>query len=69
MVEIAAIGGVVLGYIVGRLTGRLRHPDIQDLIDIEATRRQADGIYRRGDDLTETEPVWHGVYRVREVVR
>jgi hypothetical protein len=55
--------GLLSGYIIG--TAGLRYQrtnEIQRLIDIEATKRKADGLYRKGDDLTETEPVesWAG---------
>ena len=62
--------GLLSGYIIG--TAGLRYQrtnEIQRLIDIEATKRKADGLYRKGDDLTETEPVESGVISTREVRR
>jgi hypothetical protein len=62
--------GLLSGYLIG--TAGLRYQrtnEIQRLIDIEATKRKADGLYRVGDDLTETEPVESGVISTREVRR
>jgi hypothetical protein len=62
--------GLLSGYLIG--TAGLRYQrtnEIQRLIDIEATKRKADGLYRKGDDLTETEPVESGVISTREVRR
>jgi hypothetical protein len=43
--------------------------DQQHLIDLEAVQRRADGIHRKGDELTEIEPHMEGVYQAREVKR
>jgi hypothetical protein len=62
--------GLLSGYIIG--TAGLRYQrtnEIQRLIDIEATKRKADGLYRKGDDLTETEPVESWAGDAREVRR
>lgn len=62
--------GIAAGYLIGSAGCRYQRNDsLQALIDIEATRRKADGIYRRGDLLTETEPVECGVIRTREIAR
>jgi len=62
--------GLLSGYLIG--TAGLRYQrtnEIQRLIDIEATKRKADGLYRRGDLMTETEPVESGVISTREISR
>lgn len=62
--------GIAAGYLIGSAGCRYQRNDsLQSLIDIEATRRKADGLYRRGDLLTETEPVECGVIRTRELSR
>jgi len=62
--------GLAAGYLIGSHSARYqRTSDLQALIDIEATKRRADGLCRRGDLLTEYEPAesWAGV--AREVQR
>lgn len=62
--------GLLSGYLIGSAGARYqRSRDLQRLIDLEAIQRKADGLYRRGDLLTETEPVECGVIRTREVTR
>jgi hypothetical protein len=58
------------GYMIGSAGARYqRKEDIQALIDLEAVQRRADGIHRKGDELTEIEPHMEGVYQAREVKR
>lgn len=62
--------GLLSGYLIGTSGTRYqRSRDLQALIDLEAVQRKADGLYRRGDDLTETEPVESGVISTREIGR
>lgn len=62
--------GIAAGYLIGSAGCRYQRNDsLQALINIEATKRKADGIYRRGDLLTETEPAECGVIRTREISR
>jgi hypothetical protein len=67
---IALAIGLATGYLIGSRSARYqRSHDLQALIDIEATKRKADGIHRKGDLLTEHEHLesWAGV--AREVAR
>lgn len=67
---IALAIGTAIGYLIGsRHTLRLLNRDIQALIDIEATKRRADGLCRRGDILTEYEPAESSAGVAREVSR
>ena len=62
--------GLLSGYLIGTSGARYqRSHDLQALIDIDATSRRADGIYRRGDLLTETEPLDSWAGNAREVQR
>ena len=64
------IVGLCAGYLLGSAGSRYSRSDnLQRLIDLEAVQRKADGLYRLGDDLTETEPVECGASRTREVTR
>jgi hypothetical protein len=67
---IALAIGLATGYLIGSRNARYqRSDDLQAMIDIEATKRRADGIHRKGDLLTEHERLesWAGV--AREVAR
>ena len=58
------------GYLIGSPSARYqRSHDLQALIDIEATKRRADGLHRRGDILTEYEPAESSAGVAREVLR
>ena len=62
--------GTAIGYLIGSHSARYqRSHDLQQLIDIEATSRRADGIHRRGDLLTEYERLESGAGFAREVLR
>jgi len=62
--------GLLSGYLIGSAGARYQRTDsLQRLIDLEAVQRKADGLYRRGDLMTETEPVECGVIRTREISR
>jgi hypothetical protein len=62
--------GLLSGYLIGSAGVRYqRNEDIQLLIDLEAAKRKEDGMYRIGDDTTETKPAECGVFRVREISR
>jgi len=62
--------GLAAGNLIGSPRARYqRSHDLQALIDIEATRRRADGIHRRGDILTEYEPAESSAGVAREVQR
>jgi hypothetical protein len=62
--------GLATGYLIGSRSARYqRTSDLQALIDIEATRRRADGLYRRGDLLTEYEPAESSAGVAREISR
>jgi hypothetical protein len=62
--------GLCIGYLIGSRGAQYqRTSDIQALIDIEATKRRADGMYRRGDILTEYEPTESSAGVAREVLR
>ena len=59
-----------LGYLLGSAGSRYqRSDDMQLLIELEAAKRKDDGMYRVGDDETETKPAECGVFRVREISR
>ena len=67
---IAIAIGLATGYLIGSRSARYqRSHDLQALIDIEATKRRADGIHRRGDLLTEYEPAESSAGVAREVLR
>jgi hypothetical protein len=67
---IALAIGTAIGYLIGSHSARYqRSHDLQALIDIEATKRRADGIHRRGDLLTEYEPAESSAGVAREVQR
>jgi hypothetical protein len=67
---IALVIGAALGYLIGSRSARYqRSHDLQALIDIEATKRRADGLNRRGDILTEYEPAESSAGVAREVLR
>ena len=62
--------GIAAGYVIGSSGSRYqRSRDLQALIDLESVQRKADGIYRRGDELTETEPLESWAGDAREVRR
>jgi hypothetical protein len=62
--------GLLSGYLIGSRSARYqRSHDLQALIDIEATKRRADGLSRRGDILTEYEPAESSAGVAREVQR
>jgi hypothetical protein len=62
--------GLAAGYLIGSTGARYqRSHDLQALIDIQATSRRADGLYRRGDILTEYEPAESSAGVAREVSR
>jgi hypothetical protein len=62
--------GLLSGYLIGSSGARYqRSHDLQALIDIDATNRRADGLYRRGDILTEYEPAESSAGVAREVQR
>jgi len=62
--------GLLSGYLIGSSGVRYQRTDsLQRLIDLEAVQRKADGLYRRGDLMTETEPVECGVIRTREIAQ
>jgi hypothetical protein len=64
------IMGLGAGYLIGSAGARYqRSHDLQALIDIEATKRRADGLYRRGDILTEYEPAESSAGVAREISR
>jgi hypothetical protein len=67
---IVLIIGLLSGYLLGSAGTRYqRSHDLQALIDIEATKRRADGLSRRGDILTEHEPDELSAGVAREVQR
>jgi hypothetical protein len=67
---IALAVGLSIGYLIGSHGTRYqRSHDLQALIDIEATRRIADGIRRRGDLWTEYEPAESSAGVAREISR
>lgn len=67
---IVLIIGICTGYLLGSASVRYqRSRDMQDLIDLEATSRRADGLYRRGDLLTEHEVAESSAGRSREITR
>ena len=67
---IALVIGTAIGYLVGSFGSRYqRSHDLQALIDMESTRRRADGIHRRGDLLTEYEPAESGAGFAKEIKR
>jgi hypothetical protein len=67
---IALIIGLSIGYLLGSAGSRYhRSDDMQLLIELEAAKRKENGMYRIGDDTTETKPAECGVFRVREVLR
>jgi hypothetical protein len=67
---IALIIGTAIGYLIGSRNARYqRSHDLQALIDIEATKRRADGIHRKGDLLTEYEPAESSAGVAREISR
>jgi hypothetical protein len=67
---IALAVGTAIGYLTGSHSARYqRSHDLQALIDIEATKRRADGIRRRGDLWTEYEPAESSAGVAREVSR
>jgi hypothetical protein len=67
---IALAIGLAAGYLIGSHSARYqRSHDLQALIDIEATKRRADGLYRRGDLLTEYEPAESSAGVAREIQR
>ena len=67
---IALAIGTAIGYLIGSHSARYqRSHDLQALIDIEATKRRADGLCRRGDILTEYEPAESSAGVAREVSR
>ena len=67
---IVFIIGLATGYLIGSRSARYqRTSDLQALIEIEATKRRADGIHRRGDLLTEYEPAESSAGVAREVQR
>jgi hypothetical protein len=62
--------GLAAGYLIGSHSARYqRTSDLQALIDQDATKRRADGLYRRGDLLTEYEPAESSAGVAREVSR
>ena len=62
--------GLAAGYLIGSHSARYqRTSDLQALIDIDATKRRADGLYRRGDLLTEYEPAESSAGVAREIKR
>lgn len=62
--------GLLSGYLIGSAGNRYqRSRDMQDLIDLEATSRRADGLYRKGDLLTEHEAAESSAGRSREIAR
>lgn len=62
--------GLLSGYLIGSSGARYqRSHELQALIDIEATKRRADGLSRRGDILTEYEPAESSAGVAREVLR
>ena len=62
--------GIAAGYLFGSAGCRYHRSDeLQRLIDIEATKRRADGIHRKGDLLTEYERAECAAGRSREVTR
>lgn len=61
--------GIAIGYIIGTYSARhAATKTIQHEIDIEALKRQADGIYRKGDAITEIEPVRDGILAIRTLI-
>ena len=62
--------GLLSGYLLGSAGTRYqRTDDIQRLIDIDASQRKADGVYRTGDDSTEYQRHESGAGKPREVAR
>jgi len=62
--------GIAAGYLIGSVGAKQqRNEDIQRLIDLEATSRRADGLYRRGDILTQYEAVESSAGVAREMLR
>ena len=62
--------GLSLGYLLGSAGSRYQRPsDLQALIDLDATKRRADGLSRRGDLWTEYEPAESAAGVAREVLR
>jgi len=67
---IVFIIGLAAGYLIGSHSARYqRSHDLQALIDQDATSRRADGLYRRGDILTEYEPAESSAGVARETQR
>ena len=67
---IVLIIGICTGYLIGSVGTRYqRTDDIQRLIDIDASQRKADGVYRTGDDSTEYQRHESGAGKPREVAR
>jgi hypothetical protein len=67
---IVFIIGLATGYLIGsRSTRYQRSHDLQQLIDIEATKRCAEGMHRRGDILTDYEPAESSAGVAREIKR
>jgi hypothetical protein len=62
--------GLLSGYLIGSVGARYhRTSDLQALIDQDATSRRADGLYRRGDILTQYEPAESSAGVARETKR
>ena len=62
--------GLAAGYLIGSRSARYqRTNDLQALIDQDATKRRADGLYRRGDLLAEYEPAESSAGVAREIKR
>ena len=62
--------GLATGYLIGSAGSRYQRPsDLQALIDLDATKRRADGLSRRGDLWTEYEPAESAAGVAREVLR
>lgn len=59
---------MVVSFWLGRMCGRHRPAvyNIQEQLDLNQIRRQADGIRRQGDDNTHFQPNQCGTGRVRE---
>jgi len=67
---IVLIIGLLSGYLIGSHGARYqRSHDLQALIDQDSTKRRADGLYRKGDILTEYEPAESSAGVAREVLR
>lgn len=60
--------GLAIGSILTAPARRKRFKtDIQEEIEIEALKRKAEGLNRKGDEKTEIEPFSEGVFKPREV--